>query len=119
MTLELTAIVTTIYASCSALRLLFYVPQMVAIVRERSAAHAISLASWIFWSLSHAATAMYGYVVANDALLAAMMMCNTLGSSSIVALTLIKRLRYGWRRPRSMPVTVCARVSTTDPIKRS
>ena len=92
------AAMTAIYALCSAVRLFFYVPQILAVARERSAAHAISLISWIFWTVSHAATAVYGYVVANDALLSWMMWGNTLGCLGIVALTTLKRRRYGWTR---------------------
>ena len=96
MTFEPVAVITAIYASCSAVRLFFYVPQMLAVARERSAAHAISLISWIFWTLSHAATAVYGCVVANDVLLSWMMWGNTLGCLGIVALTALKRRRYRW-----------------------
>lgn len=98
MTLESTALVTTIYAGCSAVRILFYVPQMLAVARERSAAHAVSIVSWTFWSISHAATAVYALVVTHDALLGAMMWCNTAGCGAIVALTAMKRRRFGWSR---------------------
>lgn len=98
MTLESTAIVTAIYATCSAVRILSYVPQMLAVARERSAAHAVSLVSWTFWSISHAATAVYGSVVTHDALLSAMMWSNAAGCSAIVALTVMKRRRYGLSR---------------------
>lgn len=99
MTFEPAVVITSIYAFCSAVRLFFYVPQMLAVARERSAAHAISLISWIFWTLSHAATAVYGYVVANDILLSWMMWGNALGCFGIVALTAMKRRSYGWTRP--------------------
>ncbi len=98
MTLESTAIVTGIYAACSAVRIFFYFPQMLAVAREQSAAHAVSLISWTFWSISHAATAVYALVVVHDALLSAMMWCNTAGCIAIAALTVTKRQRYGWRR---------------------
>ena len=98
MTFESTAIVTVIYTACSAVRLLFYVPQMMAVARERSAAHAISLTSWTFWSISHAATAMYASTITNDVLLSAMMCGNAVGCIGIVAMTAIKRRRYGWSR---------------------
>lgn len=96
MTPELTATVTAIYAASSAVRLLFYVPQMLTVARERSAVHAISLTSWTFWSSSHAATAVYASTIANDILLSAMMVGNAAGC--IGALTVIKRRRYGWTR---------------------
>lgn len=91
--------ITAVYAVCNALRLLSYVPQIVAVARENSGAHAISIASWLFWMLSHAVTAVYGNTVLNDLLLASMMWGNAAGCLGIVVLTVAKRQRYGWIRP--------------------
>ena len=90
--------ITGIYTVCNTLRLLSYVPQIVAVARESSGAHAISLISWSFWMLSHAATALYCATVVKDPLLAGMMWGNTAGCISVVALTMMKRQRYGWKR---------------------
>ncbi len=84
--------ITAIYTVCNALRLLSYVPQMVAVARENSGAHAVSLISWSFWMLSHAATALYCATVVKDPLLAAMKWGNTAGCVGVVvALTMVKR----------------------------
>ena len=91
-------LVTATYALCNAARLLSYVPQIIAVARENSGAYAISLISWTFWSISHAATAVYCTTVVNDPLLAGMMWGNTVGSSGVVLLTVLKRRRYGWIR---------------------
>jgi uncharacterized protein with PQ loop repeat len=88
--------ITAIYAVCNAVRLLIYVPQIVAIARERSGAHAISMFSWIFWSFSHAVTAVYCQIVVNDPLLGSMMWGNAFGCLAVVVLTAAKRRRYGW-----------------------
>ena len=87
---------TAIYAVCNAARLLIYVPQIVAIAREQSGAHAISMFSWIFWSFSHAVTAVYCHIVVNDPLLSSMMWGNAFGCLAVVVLTAAKRRRYGW-----------------------
>lgn len=100
MALEWTAAVTALYAVCSAVRLLSYAPQIVAVARESSGAHAISLTSWAFWSFSHVVTAVYCFTVANDALLGYMMWGNAAGGAAIVSLTTMKRFRYGWDRSR-------------------
>jgi hypothetical protein len=86
--------ITVIYAACSAARLLMYVPQLLAVKRDRCGAHAISLITWTSWALSHAVAAIYCYAVASDALLAGMMLGNTAGSTAVAALTLIKRRKY-------------------------
>lgn len=92
--------ITAIYAICNAMRLLSYVPQIVAVARENSGAHAISLASWLFWVLSHAITAVYCAAVVKDPLLAGMMWGNAAGCLGVVVLTAMKRQRYGWARAR-------------------
>jgi len=91
-------LITAIYALCNAARLLSYGPQLIAVARENSGAYAVSLISWIFWTVSHAATAVYCMTVVNDPLLAGMMWGNTLGSAGVVLLTVLKRRRYGWIR---------------------
>ena len=97
--------ITAIYAVCNVVRLLFYVPQIVAVARECSGAHAISIVTWTFWSLSHAVTAVYCYAIVHDALLGFMMWGNAFGCFAVVVLTTAKRQRYGWRRegPRTSP----------------
>jgi len=87
---------TAIYALCNAVRLLIYVPQIVAIARERSGAYAISMFSWTFWSFSHAVTAIYCHIVVHDPLLGGMMWGNAFGCLAVVVLTAAKRRRYGW-----------------------
>lgn len=90
--------ITGVYVACNGVRLLSYVPQIVAVARERSGAHAISLFTWFFWTLSNAATALYCSSVVNDLLLAGMMWGNAAGCIAIASLTVMKRQRYGWAR---------------------
>lgn len=91
-------LITTAYVACNAVRLLSYVPQIVAVAREGSGAHAISLTTWLFWTLSNAATAIYCSTVINDLLLAATMWGNAAGCVAVASLTMMKRQRYGWAR---------------------
>lgn len=94
MTQELVLhLITASYAVCNVVRLLFYVPQLLAVVRDAAGACAISLSTWIFWSLSHAVTTVYCGSVVNDPLLAVMMLGNTVGSCAVVALTVRQRMR--------------------------
>ena len=90
--------ITAIYAVCNVVRLLFYVPQLLAVVRDPLDACAISLSTWTFWTLSHAVTTVYCGMVVCDPLLAAMMLGNTVGSCAIVVLTARKRFAHGRSR---------------------
>jgi len=93
--------ITGVYVSSNAVRLLFYVPQIVAVAREHSGAHAISLVTWFFWMISNAATAVYCSTVIDDYLLTGMMWGNAVGCFAVASLTVMKRQRYGWTRARS------------------
>lgn len=90
--------ITGIYAVCNVVRLLFYVPQLLAVVRDPLGACAISLSTWTFWTFSHAVTTVYCGMVVCDPLLAAMMLGNTVGSLAVVVLTARKRYGCGRRR---------------------
>lgn len=90
--------ITGVYVACNAVRLLSYIPQIIAVSRERSGAHAISLATWLFWTLSNVATAIYCSTVIHDLLLATAMWGNACGCIAVASLTIAKRQRYGWTR---------------------
>lgn len=91
-------LITGIYVACNAVRLLSYVPQIIAVARENSGAHAISLVTWLFWTLSNASTAVYCSTVINDVLLTSTMWGNAAGCLAVASLTVMKRQRYGWVR---------------------
>ena len=93
--------ITGFYVACNAVRLVSYVPQIVAVAREHSGAHAISLVTWFFWTLSNAATAVYCSTVVNDVLLTGTMWGNAAGCLAVASLTVMKRQRYGWTRALS------------------
>lgn len=90
--------ITAVYVACNAVRLLSYIPQIVAVSRERSGAHAISLVTWLFWTLSNASTAIYCSTVIHDVLLASAQWGNAAGCIAVATLTMMKRQRYGWVR---------------------
>ena len=86
--------ITGAYALCNAIRLGFYVPQVIAVMRDRCGARAISLVTWVFWSFSHAVTAVYCATIANDLLLAGMMWGNTVGSFAVATIAAVKRRQH-------------------------
>ena len=102
--------ITAIYAVFNTVRLVSYVPQISAVARESTGAHAISLTSWLVWTMTHAVTAVYGATVLGDPLLASMMCGNVAGCFAVVALTVSKRRRYGWVRHAS-PAQAAANVN--------
>jgi hypothetical protein len=77
-----------------------YVPQIVAVARENSGAHAVSLVTWLFGTLSNAALAIYCSTAIHDLVLTSTMWGNAAGCFAVASLTMMKRQRYGWVRAR-------------------
>jgi len=84
-------LISSLYALLSSVRLIAYLPQIVCVARDHGGAQAISLLSWTFWAASHGVTALYAQLVLHDALLAWMMVGNTLGCAAVVGVTISKR----------------------------
>lgn len=87
----LLSFISSLYALLSSVRVVAYLPQILCIARDHGGAQAISLLSWTFWAASHGVTALYAQLVLHDALLAWMMVGNTLGCAAVVGITIAKR----------------------------
>ena len=87
------------YAVISALRLVFYVPQIAAVVKDAHGAQAISLPTWYFWCLSHAFTALYALTISSDLLMAGITWANAIGCLSIATLTQLRRRQVAVAMP--------------------
>ena len=86
--------VTGLYVVCNASRLLAYVPQIDALVRQRRV-EGVSVASWLIFAVAHASTAAYAYAMRSDTMLVWYGIANLVASLSIAWLA-----AQGQRRAR-------------------
>ena len=71
-----------------------YVPQIVAIARDRNGATAISYTTWALFGASHLSTVIYAVLTVEDWRMAAVFAANTACCAAILAVTAHKRGGY-------------------------
>jgi len=87
-------------------RILGYLPQFVAILRDQNGARAVSLAAFTLWMASHLSTAVYIHMTTGDRLVVGTMLINALCCLTIVVLTL--RQRWAFRASGRAPLVQAA-----------
>ena len=93
MTAELAAHwIAVAFSAVNAIRVVFYVPQIVAVARSTDGARDIALCTWIIWAVTNGLGTAYGAVVVGDVLLAASFALSMIACIAVVALTLSKRI---------------------------
>jgi uncharacterized protein with PQ loop repeat len=86
--------ITYVYFLLNAIRVFFYVPQILAIINDKSSAKAISLVMWIFWAKVNFITGLYGTFVLKDLFLSMVSYGSTIGCLAVVAIVFYKRRKY-------------------------
>lgn len=78
----------------NSLRILAYVPQMLAAARDANGASGISYTTWSLFLVSHLTTITYAIVYLGDAIMALIFLGNALACLAVIAITSVKRRRY-------------------------
>jgi hypothetical protein len=89
--MESAGLIAIAFGVFNTLRLVSYVPQIIAVARDQNGAMAISLWCWSIWIGANATAALYAWVNVGDRALALMSAFNTLCCMTVVTLALLKR----------------------------
>ena len=84
----------TAFALLNGARVIAYAPQIRCLNRDNTNAAAVSLATWVLFTLANTATVTYAIFVINDLLMAGVFMLNLLGCLTIVAMIARKRVSH-------------------------
>lgn len=80
-----------LFSTMNALQIVSYIPQIVAVARDRNGATAIAYSSWLVWLGGGAATAAYAAVNIWDPWLLAVNLVHAVCCLTVIALTAWKR----------------------------
>ena len=75
-------------------RVVFYAPQILAVIRSVDGARDIALSTWALWTLTNALGAAYGVWVVREPMLATSFALCTAAYATTVMVTVVKRLRF-------------------------
>ena len=101
--MEATGLIAIAFGVFNSLRLISYIPQIVAVARDQHGAMAISLWCWSIWIGANATATLYAWVNVGDQILALVSAFNAVCCATVVGLALFKRI--GRERATSLPST--------------
>lgn len=100
--MEATSLITIAFGVFNTLRLVSYIPQIVAVARDQHGAVAISLWCWSIWIGANATAALYAWVNVGDRVLALVSAFNAVCCTTVVILALLKRIGKSRASARSI-----------------
>lgn len=81
------------YVVTNTVRIVFYVPQIRAVLKCEDGAAAVSITTWSFWTLANLTAALYGWVVVNDRAFATIFLANFACTAIVTVLAANKRMK--------------------------
>jgi len=91
-------LIAVAFGGFNLLRLASYVPQIVAVARDRHGATAISFSCWSIWIGANASTALYAWAKVGDLNLALISAFNAACCATVLMLAVYKRSFFPYRR---------------------
>ncbi|WOO31597.1 hypothetical protein [Diaphorobacter limosus] len=90
----LLAAIAWFYLASNSIRIVTYMPQIIAVWRCTDGARAISLLAWGSWALSHLSGVIYGVLVLHDTFFVVITVINLWGCSSVTGIAAMHRWRW-------------------------
>jgi len=91
MAITLLDLIAIAFGVFNVLRLVSYLPQILAVARDRHGAATISVSCWTIWIGANVNTALYGWTHLDDLSLVAVSVLNAAGCGTVLALAIFKR----------------------------
>ena len=90
--MQSTELIAAAFGIFNALRLVSYLPQIVAVARDRHGAMAISLLTWSIWIAANGSAALYAWINVGDLTLALVSAFNAVCCLAVFVLAVLKRV---------------------------
>jgi tryptophan-rich sensory protein len=87
-------VVTFVFVTTNACRLFAYLPQILAALRCRNGASAVSRVTWSYFAVAHLTGHVYSTVVLHDPRMASVLLGNFLACTALVAIVTWKKARH-------------------------
>jgi hypothetical protein len=84
--------VAWLYVVTNSLRVLFYAPQIRAVLKAEDGARAVSIATWGFWTFANLTATLYGWFVIHDSAFCVIFSGNLACTAAVMLITVRKRL---------------------------
>ena len=83
--------VAWVYVVTNSLRVLFYAPQIRAVLKAEDGAKALSIATWSFWTFANLTATLYGWFVLRDGAFCAIFAGNLACTAAVTLIAARKR----------------------------
>lgn len=112
--------IAVVYFLFNSFRVFTYLPQILAVSKDNTGAKAISIFTWVAWTVANLTAGLYAeFVLANpDYMLAIMSYGNAIGCGTVIGIVMYKRSKLKkLEKVATKELTVSNELDTSDSVK--